>query len=112
MARSIVDAAQHLHARSLMHGDLYAHNLLWNGQGGLWLGDFGAATLLPATLEPAQRQAFERLEVLAFGLLLQEWLARCEAAPDALIDLRDACLNADVASRPLFADLAERLGAG
>jgi 23S rRNA-/tRNA-specific pseudouridylate synthase len=42
IARDIASAMQHLHARGILHGDLYAHNILWNAQGGGRLGDFGA----------------------------------------------------------------------
>ncbi|WP_310390163.1 leucine-rich repeat-containing protein kinase family protein [Roseateles sp.] len=109
MARGVVDAARHLHARGISHGDLYAHNLLWNGQGEAWLGDFGAASLLPDELGRPQRQAFERLEVLAFGHLLEEWLSRCPDAAPALHQLQAACVNPEPAARPLFAELAPRL---
>ncbi|MDC8772387.1 leucine-rich repeat-containing protein kinase family protein [Roseateles albus] len=109
MARGVVDAARHLHGRGISHGDLYAHNLLWDGRGGVHLGDFGAASLLPEHLSGAERQRFERLEVLAFGHLLEEWLTRCpDAAPD-LHRLQAACVQADAAARPLFADLAAAL---
>lgn len=34
-------------ARGILHGDLYAHNILWNEQGDALLGDFGAASFMP-----------------------------------------------------------------
>lgn len=115
MAQGVVDAAWYLHGRGISHGDLYAHNLMWNGRGEVWLGDFGAATLLPENLSRAEREAIERLEVLAFGHLLEEWLARCDdtaAQPMvALQGLQRACTQADVSARPLFADLARALRA-
>jgi hypothetical protein len=109
MARGVVDAARHLHARGISHGDLYAHNLLWNGLGEAWLGDFGAASLLPDELDRPQRQAFERLEVLAFGHLLEEWLSRCPDAAPALHQLQAACVQAEPKDRPLFEELAAAL---
>jgi len=113
MAQGVVDAAWYLHGRGISHGDLYAHNLMWNGRGEVWLGDFGAATLLPENLSRAEREAIERLEVLAFGHLLEEWLARCDgtsAQPMVLLQgLQQACTQAEVSARPLFADLARAL---
>jgi serine/threonine protein kinase len=106
MARGVVAAARHLHQRGISHGDLYAHNLLWNGRGQVWLGDFGAASLLPDELGQAQRQAFERVEVLAFGLLLQEWLTRCPDVAPALQQLQADCVRAEPAERPLFEEVA------
>jgi hypothetical protein len=109
MARGVVDAARHLHARGISHGDLYAHNLLWNGRGEVHLGDFGAASLLPDHLGVPMRQAFERLEVLAFGHLLEEWLSRCPDAPPAMQQLQAACVRAEPKERPLFAEVAAAL---
>ncbi|OHD92113.1 MAG: protein kinase, partial [Sulfuricurvum sp. RIFOXYD2_FULL_44_160] len=42
VAKGIASAAAHLHARGLMHGDLYAHNILINDEDHCYLGDFGA----------------------------------------------------------------------
>lgn len=74
----IGDALGWLHARGVLHGDLYAHNVLWNPDTGeAVLGDFGAALLtrgLPAS-DVARLQA---IEWRAFGHLKSEILARVE----------------------------------
>ena len=102
IARDIASAMRHLHARGILHGDLYAHNILWNAQGGGLLGDFGAAWMTGA-LEPAQAGALQRLEMRAFGCLLEELLARCsDVPPEPMAALKDRCMQADVAERPLF----------
>lgn len=107
IARGIASAASQLHARGIMHGDLYGHNILHCEDGRALLGDFGAASFYdPAG---AQALALQRLEVRAFGFLLEELLERCDAAPAHLLDLQAACVNADSASRPLFAGIVERL---
>jgi len=49
IANGIASAAAHLHARQLLHGDLYGHNILYNGEGGCLLGDFGAASFYPGS---------------------------------------------------------------
>jgi len=52
MARDIAAAVAHLHRRGILHGDLYAHNTLWDGAAGeAVLSDFGAACALPAGRE-------------------------------------------------------------
>lgn len=106
IARDIAAAVAHLHARGMVHGDLYAHNILWR-PGEALLGDFGAAALLPGALALAA----QRTELRAFGCLLEELVAHADAA-DPLADLaalRDACLQADPAARPTMAQVHARL---
>ena len=72
----IRSAVAHLHARGVLHGDLYAHNILWHpATGDAILSDLGAAVLtcdLPAD-DVAQLQA---VEWRAFAHLEAEVLAR------------------------------------
>jgi hypothetical protein len=77
IARSVTDALDHLHARGVLHGDLYAHNLLVDAAGHALLGDFGAASLLPAD-DPALAEALVRLDRRALGVLVDELAARCD----------------------------------
>ena len=112
IASSVAGAAAQLHARGILHGDLYAHNILHNRHGEALLGDFGAATFC----DPGngQGQRFESLDVRAFGCLLEELVDRVEqhtAGPtrNALKELRDACLQPDPAARPSFADICGSL---
>ena len=116
IARDIAVAAAHLHARGLLHGDLYAHNILWRrdapggDDGTALLGDFGAASFIAAD---ADATALERIEVRAFGCLLEELAERCDetATATALRDLGDRCLDADPAVRPDFARIDAALRA-
>ncbi len=116
LARGIASAAAQLHARGILHGDLYAHNILWNGEGDGLLGDFGAASFVPHD-DGLQAQALQRIEMRAFGCLLEELLAGCRPAPAGstraalLADLQARCLHADPAERPAFADIAALLNA-
>ncbi|MFX1766930.1 leucine-rich repeat-containing protein kinase family protein [Paraburkholderia sp. A1RI-2L] len=114
IARGIASAARHLHRRGIMHGDLYAHNILHDGAGHALLGDFGAASF-HETDDPARAQAFERIEVRAFGCLLEELAQRVApvstdgaAGFDSLIA---DCLNEHVDVRPLFDEILNRLNA-
>jgi lipopolysaccharide kinase (Kdo/WaaP) family protein len=107
IARCVGAAAAHLHGRGLSHGDLYAHNTLWDGATGqAVLSDFGAASFMPADASPA----FERLEVLAWGRLLGELLDRVEGpAPVASRALLAECVQADARARPSMAQALEAL---
>lgn len=75
-------ALEHLHAHGLQHGDLYAHNLLVDGQGHALLSDFGAASLLPSD-DPARAQALRALDHRALQILHEE-LAQHSLAPTTL----------------------------
>jgi hypothetical protein len=112
IANTIASAAQHLHSRGIMHGDLYGHNILHTAAGEALLGDFGAASLF----DPASPQApaLQRLEVRAFGLLLGELIERCDSAAaqpasTLLAELRDACVQPDAGARPMFKQITETL---
>lgn len=106
MARGIAAAAQHLHRRGILHGDLYAHNMLWNGRGDCMLGDFGAASFIS---DERQALSLQRIEVRAFACLLEELLHRCivplPAVMDALWELQRRCGQDEIEARPLFAEI-------
>jgi len=107
VARGIASAAAHLHARGILHGDLYAHNVPWDGrEGEAGLGDFGAASFLPLGKEA---RLWQQTEIRAWGLLLDELLERCSPAPAARSQLHElvrACVQPDTMSRPIMADVA------
>ena len=110
-ARQVAGAMAQLHARGLVHGDLYAHNLLRAGDR-VWLSDFGAAAFLPPA-QPALHAGLRALDVRGFGVLLGEWLARCTAAqaPElaALRAWRNASQTSDIAAPFDFAKLHDSL---
>lgn len=102
IARDVAAGAAHLHARGLSHGDLYGHNVLWDGQAGAAvLSDFGAASFLP----DGPGDPLARLDVLAWGHLLGELLDHCAAEASAPVQvLRRACQDATPGARPNLAD--------
>lgn len=107
IATGIASAGAHLHEHGLLHGDLYAHNTLWDGAGGrAVLSDFGAASFLPTG---AMQAAIARTDVLAWGLLLGELLDRCPDGLPELHDLQRECTQAKPSARPAMVDVFHTL---
>lgn len=116
----IAAAATHLHERGIAHGDLYAHNILINDGGHALLGDFGAATIYVRENEIAEK--LERMEVFAFGHLVEDLLGLVERRiDDGVVSEKDAyvvqalnvlhwkCSNPVVLDRPSFKQVFEEL---
>lgn len=106
----MASVALHLHSQGLMHGDFYAHNCLWDDQNGHGLlGDFGAGFPYP------QDAGLEKIEVRAFGCLLEELLLRGEfqaneaAVVERLKNLQERCLLELVNQRPCFSEIQAEL---
>ena len=124
IASGIAAAVAHLHRRGITHGDLYAHNILVNEAGESFLGDFGAASFYDPG-DRATARALERLEVRAFGCLLEDLLERCAIAPEqrqaqsqaeittlnSLRRLQQDCLQQEPTKRPLFSAICDGLSA-
>lgn len=117
LARGIASVAGHLHQAGIMHGDLYGHNILFTRgpSAHALLGDFGAASLYDLH-DRELAQGLERLEVRAFGCLLEELLARCDGDVDeaqlaGLHQLSVACLSELHGERPAFAEIGRQLAA-
>ena len=103
IARAVAEAVAHLHGRGLLHGDVYAHNTLWDaGTGAAVLSDFGAASALP---DGVARAALARIEVRAVGILIGEILDHCSAPPSALRALAEACTQPNPHQRPSLAEV-------
>jgi hypothetical protein len=115
LACQIAQAVTHLHQRGVMHGDLNAHNILWNpANGQALLSDFGAATLLPDAGGP-QSLALQALEVRAFGCLLEELVAVIGPAAkhadiaSGMAELAQTCMGLMPTQRPAISDVSEQL---
>ena len=115
IASTIASVAAQLHSQGIMHSDLYAHNTLIDNDGNTLFGDFGAACFYnKADVKIAP--ALERIEVSAFGCLLDDLLSLCEArnthvALAEVAKLRDLCTITEVLLRPNFNFLAVGLSA-
>ena len=119
IALGIASAAEHLHAQGITHGDLYGHNILHGADGQALLGDFGAASFVPAD-DPLVARALQRIEVRAFSCLLEELLAFVAPNLDSTVNpkkveklksLQADCAQENVSARPLFAEIVSVLGA-
>ncbi|MEO1070227.1 MAG: leucine-rich repeat-containing protein kinase family protein [Cyanobacteria bacterium J06638_6] len=100
IAQGVAAAAAHLHRRGILHGDLYPHNTLINGAGDIRLSDFGAASFYDPA-DSAVAPSLERLEVRAFGCLLEDLCDRCPPNPQ-LRQLQQACMQPNILARPSF----------
>lgn len=110
--QGMVSSALHMHQRGIMHGDFYAHNIMIDNEGNNILGDFGGASYY----EPKEvkiRNALERLEVRAFGCLIEEILQLCQNDDTynelkvRLLKIKKSCLDTNNTQRPLFKNLYE-----
>jgi hypothetical protein len=107
VASTIAAVAAQLHDRKIMHGDLYAHNILVDQECNTLFGDFGAATFYTNPL-------FEKIEVNAFGYLLADLLSLCKEEVQnpvlaKLSELQRICQQASPSSRPSFKMIASEL---
>jgi predicted unusual protein kinase regulating ubiquinone biosynthesis (AarF/ABC1/UbiB family) len=113
IALGSASAIQHLHAKGIMHGDCYAHNILHNDDGNCLLGDFGAASFFPKE----HAEALQRIETRAYACLLEELIDRCivsnpsQILLQAMRNLQNDCEQTEVAKRPKFAEITHRLSA-
>ncbi|MEA5465645.1 leucine-rich repeat-containing protein kinase family protein [Leptothoe sp. PORK10 BA2] len=116
IAQGIASVVTHLHTQGIMHGDLYAHNILVNNQGESILGDFGAASFYDPS-NPAIARSLERLEVRAYGCLLEDLLERHVSKNEEtevkifrrLRKLQQHCMDPIPSERPLFSTINQLL---
>ncbi len=111
ITKSIADAAKHMHLKGIMHGDLYAHNTLIDNDAQTIFGDFGAATAYHISDKNAP--SIERLDVRAFGCLLEDLLnynfEKDNPLKNRLLQLRDDCMKEEVIERPSFTEIHDHL---
>jgi hypothetical protein len=112
ISTSIAKASKHLHANGIMHGDLYAHNTLFDDQANAIFGDFGAATIYNRTDPNAA--LLERLDVRAFGCLMEDLLNQLNGTANTaiivdLLNLKNECMKNPIRERPSFGEIEKRL---
>jgi hypothetical protein len=132
----VAGAMRCVHGRGVAHGDCYAHNLLVSGgravderaqegfrkdddegeaPGHAYLADFGAATVYGNALSEEDGKLWEKIEVRAFGYLVEDLLKLCggnEVADEAtsgnmmrLYELWGDCTIEKVEERPSFEEI-------
>lgn len=74
-AKAIATVMANLHHKGIMHGDLYAHNILIKEGSACVLSDFGAASIYAGVLNDISSQ-LEAIEVRAYSILIQEFLLK------------------------------------
>jgi hypothetical protein len=127
IARAVASACVYMHSKhsshAISHGDLYAHNLLvtapatWDDIGAVdvRLCDMGAATFYDP--ETPAGSLLERIEVRAFGCLLEDMLLRLPDGLDRdslalsrrLTVVSSMCMSPTVGKRPSFQHVLEEL---
>jgi hypothetical protein len=113
IASTIASLVAQLHSNGVMHGDLYAHNILIDEAGNALFGDFGAASFYDRA-DTGTAAALERIEVSAYGHLLDDLLDLYKEADTdqtllKLVALRNSCITPHVSARPGFQYLADEL---
>jgi len=70
------DVFNHLHENQVSHGDLYAHNILFDQHANIIFGDFGAATMYHM-LSDLQQVKIKQIEQRALSYLIDDLLGVC-----------------------------------
>jgi hypothetical protein len=113
---TIADVCDHLHSKGIMHGDLYAHNILVDEHANSLKGDFGAASMYNVN-DKAIAEGLEKIEVSAWGCLLEDLLnniypnEKDNPLLQALIQLKENAMQPTVINRPSFVQILEQLKA-
>ena len=115
IAKSMASVCAHLHNKGFNHGDFYAHNILVDNMAKCLLGDFGAASFYD--VNSVQASNIERVEVRAFGCLLEDVLGLVSES-NISNQLRikwekliEDCVSYEVKYRPAFSEILQQLEA-
>lgn len=76
IVNQMTDVFNHLHKNKVCHGDLYAHNTLFDCQGNIIFGDFGAATSYQM-LTSTQQEKIQKIEQRALMHFIDDLLSVC-----------------------------------
>lgn len=77
IVNQISDVFEYIHENKVCHGDLYAHNTLYDTQANIIFGDFGAATMYHM-LNESQQQQIKKIEGRALNYFIDDLLQVCE----------------------------------
>jgi hypothetical protein len=76
IVRQMEDVFEHLHSNQVCHGDLYAHNTLFDENATIIFGDFGAATMYHM-LTDEQQELIQKIERRALHHFIEDLLSIC-----------------------------------
>ncbi|WP_373081599.1 leucine-rich repeat-containing protein kinase family protein [Zhongshania sp.] len=76
MIEQMTSVFEHLHAQQVCHGDLYAHNTLFDQDANILFGDFGAASMYHM-LTVAQQEKIKAIEHRALGHFIEDLSGIC-----------------------------------
>lgn len=77
MVKQMTDVFNHLHDNQVSHGDLYAHNTLFDDDANIIVGDFGAATMYHM-LTDAQQAKIRTIEARALAHFVDDLEGVCQ----------------------------------
>lgn len=77
IVNQVTEVFEHMHSNKVCHGDLYAHNTLFDSQANIIFGDFGAATMYHM-LTDAQQKKIKTIENRALNYLIDDLLKICD----------------------------------
>ena len=67
----------HLHNKHICHGDLYAHNTLFDQEANIIFGDFGAASAYHM-LNTQQQKNIKQIEQRALDYFIEDLMSVCK----------------------------------
>jgi len=77
MTSEMCNVFNHLHDNKVCHGDLYAHNTLFDNEANIIFGDFGAASMYHM-LSTTQQQKIRTIEERALNHFIDDLMSVCE----------------------------------
>ncbi|MUJ24043.1 leucine-rich repeat-containing protein kinase family protein [Aliivibrio fischeri] len=77
MTSEMCNVFNHLHDNQVCHGDLYAHNTLFDNDANIIFGDFGAASMYHM-LSTTQQQKIRTIEERALNHFIDDLMSVCE----------------------------------
>ncbi|OCH07507.1 leucine-rich repeat-containing protein kinase family protein [Aliivibrio fischeri] len=77
MTSEMCNVFNHLHDNKVCHGDLYAHNTLFDNEANIIFGDFGAASMYHM-LSTTQQQKIRTIEERALNHFIDDLMSICE----------------------------------
>jgi serine/threonine protein kinase len=100
---------EHLLQHDVAHGDLYAHNVLFDAAARhAYVCDFGAASDL-RDMSAALKERVKAIEVCALGRMLEDLIGVSDGVGAELEALAAACTSEDVFERPTIEDVTAAL---